>query len=221
MQKKISFRWLFLAGFALASVAGAASCPAATPEAAAQQWIRAQQGSELFHAAALTTDLSLGYRVERVMSDAGLHAQWALVSDCAHPARPWLAVRISLPAAFHAHPVAVSMNTSQRAFPDQISAMLPAYIPISVSSASPAVASFAVSRAVSPSTVTSPMLVHAGDHVVLWNQEPELHLAIAAISLDYGHAGQVVHLRRDTPNTMQSVTITGIVRGPGSVELMP
>ncbi len=215
MQKKTLFRWFVLTGFALASGAWALTCPAVTPESAARQWERAQQRAESFESKdAASSDVASGYRVERVMSDATLHAQWALISDCAHPARPWIAVRIPMTVIPRVAPIAALSGVAQPFISKEFSALLSEYIPVQVHAATTAGVS-------AVSATLSPILVHAGDRVVLWNQEPELRLAIAAVSLEYGHAGQIIHLRRDSANTMQNVTITGVVRGPGSVELMP
>jgi flagella basal body P-ring formation protein FlgA len=65
------------------------------------------------------------------------------------------------------------------------------------------------------------VLVRAGDRVIVWEQGPELRMEIAAVALEYGHAGQLIHLRRKGFRQGQSLTLTGVVRGPSSVELAP
>ncbi len=222
MQKIRTVRCLVLAGFALATGAWAGSCVAATPAAAVQAWV---ESPSLVDALPSTQSKSRpgGYRVERVMSDSVLNKQWALVASCAQPARPFIAVE--LPRTVHPHFTTVHIgaaNTGAAGWDSlnldiaKISIFFPAYIPVQVRLAAAAAAAWMQNL-----PAASPMLVHAGDRVVLWNREPELHLAIAAVSLEYGREGQIIHLRRDNPNTLQNVTMTGVVRGPGSVELLP
>ena len=216
MQTKKIIRVLVLAGYALASGAWALSCTANTPEQAAQAWVSAQSRVDV---SATQEKMPSGYRVERVMTDAVLHKQWALIASCDHPAHPLIAVELQRAVRSHSMQARVdsaSFNTST------ISIQLPAYVPAVVHLAAAATSLFSVNPAASAvRPLVSPMLVQAGDRVVLWNREPELHLAIAAVSLEYGREGQIIHLRRDNPGTLQNVTMTGVVRGPGSVELMP
>ena len=216
MKIKILIRVLTLAGCALASSVWALSCTATTPEQAAQAWIGAQS---MVDVSATQTKILSGYRVERVMTDAAMHKQWALIASCEHPAHPLIAVE--LPRAVRSHSMQAHVETASYDT-STISIQLPVYVPVVVHPGTAVTPLFSAKpAAIEARPQASPMLVHAGDRVVLWNREPELHLAIAAVSLEYGREGQIIHLRRDNPGTLQNVTMTGVVRGPGSVELMP
>ena len=224
MPKKISILWI-VAVVALSSRALALSCVGTTPEDAARHWSQAQHGQSLQQDSQADglVGSPTGYRVQQVMRDPVLHNQWLLVADCAHPARPLIAIAMQMeklprqrsvqPRVHETFAISTTMQTPH----------LPAYLPVVVRQAASSIEVDA-SRWRAGQLITSvpaPLLVHAGDRVVLWNQEPQLRMAIAAIALEYGHAGQVIHLRRDQPNTVQNATLTGVVRGPGSVELMP
>ena len=248
MLHRHSFRWLFPVVFVVTGNALALPCTARTPEAAVQQWSRQQPGSTPLGPAKEAMALvdgpaqRTGYRVQRTMADPILGRQWALVVDCVHPQRPPVAVLLD---HFHAarRPAQDAATSSSAGLPTQRAASLPTAV---ASPGSPSRSSMAHSvmpqapsagsgktvlasaPSLSPdrssnagSPAPSPVLVRAGDRVLVWNQEPQLRLEIAAVALEYGRAGQVVHLRRSGLQANQNITMTGVVRGPGSVELMP
>jgi hypothetical protein len=177
------------------------------------------------------------------MADPILGRQWVLVVDCAHPQRPPVAVLLD-----HFHASRRPVQGPAISSPAELSAQRAVQLPVLPSSVmSPPGASLALSGAhpVQPhirpassgstllasvpsrpssdagSPAPSPVLVRAGDRVLVWNQEPQLRLELAAVALEYGRAGQVIHLRRRGLQANQNITMTGIVRGPGSVELAP
>ncbi|HUZ05286.1 MAG TPA: flagella basal body P-ring formation protein FlgA [Acidobacteriaceae bacterium] len=167
-----------------------------------------------------------GYVVQSVKTDPVLKSQWVMVANCGHPERPRIAVEI--PSRRAKTDLAPRATSGQASLPPKIS-RIPITIPtasaanqnfIQRSPATPqAPSSASVSRPNPPSVSTpvTPVLVRAGDRVVLWSQEPQLRLEIEAVALEYGRAGQVIHLRRNR----ETALLSGVVRGPGSVELMP
>ncbi len=202
--------------------AWAISCAASTPEIAVREWVHPQVEAR----PAVDATRREGYTVQRVIADPVLGAQWALVANCAHPERPPIAVALSeedsrLLQQQAARLAAIGEEPAMPGMPE-----VPRYIPALVRlDRSPILSSTStVGRSNTMFTKISapaPMLVRAGDRVVLWNQEPQLRMAIEAVALEYGHAGQVIHLRRGGQGASLNATITGVVRGPGSVELMP
>ena len=192
--------------------AWALSC-AASPDAAVRQWVRQQAGPA--SAAEETFEAVPGYVVERTNVDTVLGTEWALVVDCMHPERP---------------PMAVAMPAGHISARHMVVRPSPRPAVLSSSIATPRVAfsaAMSASSVIAPSSrsiavnAVSPVLVRAGDAVVLWNQEPQLRMEIAAVALEYGHAGQVIHLRRSGGIATPATTMTGVVRAAGSVELMP
>ncbi len=222
MQRLFKFRWLLLAGVLFSGNLWARTCTAKTPEAAAQQWLRQQEAVQtlLENPSTQPEHATMGYAVQRTFSDPVLKTQWALVADCAHPARPLLAV--ALPQG--------TLRIGRNFQPAQAAwhpAEIPDYAPARVRLMLTQVAGVGSGVLFQPATTTSvrsmpePVLVRAGDRVVLWNQEPQLRMEIGATALEFGHAGQVIHLRRGGTSSSWNATMTGVVRGPDSVELMP
>lgn len=64
-------------------------------------------------------------------------------------------------------------------------------------------------------------VVHAGDLVQAWRQEPNLRLEVAGRAEESGIIGSHVRVRvlRSGFESGQPLTVTGIVRGPGNVEI--
>ena len=98
--------------------------------------------------------------------------------------------------------------------------------PASVSiSEAPLSSSVAVTGSTSPNAMApiapDPLLVRAGDRVHLWSASTNVRLEIEAIALDYGHAGQVIHLRRLGNDRAQTAMLAGLVDGADSAELLP
>ena len=244
MPRKIDLRWLPLLLIAVSASAQALPC-AATPDAAVRDWSRQQAHSLQQEARQETVAASQpgflsGYAVERIMDDPVLGSRWALVADCEHPERPVVAVLLAS-AHLAARHLASPLSNGIFSPPPPRSALASASVSTATSSmraadrllprsrialsnlaprAGPLLRMVAANSAVAP-MIAAPVLVRAGDSVILWNQEPDLRLEIAAIALEYGHAGQVIHLRRGGQLATPTTTLTGVVRAPGSVELMP
>jgi hypothetical protein len=215
-----------LAWTASTAAAQALPCTASTPEQAVQQWLRAQSAHA--NTAAATWTQPLGYGVLRILRDPILGQSWAEVQDCAHPSRPLIAIALPGKAVYaeavyaESQPRAdreIEMQASEvsaaahRAAPFQTLPQLPAYQPVSVH--------LALAQTEQASPIPTPVLVRAGDRVTLWNQEPDLQMNLAAIALEYGRAGQIIHLRRTGGFGKPEKTIAGVVRAAGSVELLP
>jgi flagella basal body P-ring formation protein FlgA len=96
--------------------------------------------------------------------------------------------------------------------------------PVSISAA-PLSLSVAVTGSTARSAVIpvapDPLLVRAGDRVHLWSASTNVRLEIEAVSLDYGRAGQVIHLRRLANARVQTAMLAGLVDGADSAELLP
>ncbi len=223
MQTLLKFRWLFLASMFLTGNLWALACTARTPEAAAQQWLRQQRETvqTLQENPSIKPEhVTVGYIVQRIFSDPVLKTQWALVADCAHPARPLIAIALpqgTLRMERNSQPVQAAWHPAE----------IPDYAPVHVCLKLTQVAPpgngvlFQPTNATGVRSTPEPVLVRAGDRVVLWNQEPQLRMEIGATALEFGHAGQVIHLRRGGTSSSWNATMTGVVRGPDSVELMP
>ena len=216
--------WLSALCLGGAGSAWAITCAAPTPEIAARTWVRSP--AEARPAADATRQD--GYAVQRVISDPVLGAQWALVVNCAHPERPPIAVALSGEDSRFLHQQEARFAAAGAA--SMLAGMpeVPRYVPVLVRlDASPVSAPASTvggntgrfTKISAPAS--APVLVRAGDRVVLWNQEPQLRMEIEAVALEYGHAGQVIRLRRDGRGASLNVTMSGVVRGPDSVELMP
>lgn len=191
---------------------GAQASPCATtPEAAVAGWFQ-QQESTPGTGRDVDPNASAGYAVERIMVDSSLGNRWAIVMDCLHPERPVLAVAL---------PAEQSSARTSRMHPTISPAGPPPRSSLVIAVPHPAAAHITVPPRKVVLSSDTPMLVRAGDPVVLWNREPQLLLEVAAIALEYGHAGQVIHLRRTGQLATPTTTLTGVVRAAGSVELMP
>ncbi|HEY0163250.1 MAG TPA: flagella basal body P-ring formation protein FlgA [Edaphobacter sp.] len=66
-------------------------------------------------------------------------------------------------------------------------------------------------------------VVHAGDLVQLWGQQRNLRIEVAGKAEESGATGNRVRVRllRTGLETGEPRALTGIVRGPGNVEIMP
>jgi flagella basal body P-ring formation protein FlgA len=60
-------------------------------------------------------------------------------------------------------------------------------------------------------------MIHAGDLVRLWSSDSNVRLEMAVVSLEYGHLGQVIHVRR----VGQTTLLAAVVVGKDSAELIP
>ncbi len=226
---------LGLAVWLVPSAAQALLCTAQTPEQAVRQWQLAQ--GEGVQISAEEWAQPLGYAVLRIVHDPISGQAWAQVQDCAHLSRPLVAIALPEHAAAsktsapkiratRAAASAPAMASSGMAANEFLAPMpraslpqLPDYTPQVVRMAPPQ--EVAQSQAAQAFQTPAPVLVRAGDHVTLWNREPDLQMNLAAIALEYGRAGQVIHLRRTGGFGKPEETIAGVVRAAGSVELLP
>ncbi|MHB1022544.1 MAG: flagella basal body P-ring formation protein FlgA [Acidobacteriaceae bacterium] len=172
---------LFLSSMALASVHMFAEVCKTTPRAAvAALHLLPTEANALARSQA-------GYRVRGVHWDATLGIGWALLEECAHPERPWTAVRVRGAENLHMHAV---HGVGSAAMPRPIAAL--------------------------------PMLkpaVHAGDSVRLWQSGEWVRIELAAVAEQSGKVGDDIWLRVHRAGTLQQMR--GIVRAPGSVEMLP
>jgi hypothetical protein len=211
IQISIAFAMLFALGGGWA--VAAPICAARTPTQAIQIGGKAQSSAAAAYASPATSE---GYRLRRIVVDPALHRRWALIENCSHPERPLQMIALpaeagGLPgentdAAHMDVPQLMNVQHSARPQPTRKVAAIAA-------SARP---SLAPPPAISPSSSTAP-LVRAGDRVHLWSSEANVRLEIEVVALEYGQAGQVIHMRRRGQETL----LAGVVVGPDSAELMP
>jgi hypothetical protein len=224
MRMRMKNRWGIVLGIAMGIAfslparadSGAYNCAAATPIVVSNTAV-VGAGRE--------------FVVRRVVTDHILHQNWAVFEDCAHPERPPKMVQVAAPSSLqniqtverpHAKKIATFSTQAvlpvmQRTVKNRVEARL--------ESVSPPFSHQAISSTLSHSTAPSaprPLLVRAGDRVRLWSAGTNVRLEIEAIALEYGRAGQVIHLRRLGNDTAgQRVILTGVVDGAGSAELLP
>lgn len=168
------------------------------------------------------------YRTRRIVADPFLHRSWALVEDCRHPERPLQMVELPAgvpPSAVHIN-APLPQPTTRPISSATVSSPIrsPQWLAASVTpspSPQPARNLPASSAPVKPPAA---MLVRAGDRVHLWSVQANVRLEIEVVALEYGHAGQVIHLRRVDRATGQGTTgamLAGVVTGVDSAELLP
>lgn len=165
----------------------------------------------------------------RIFRDPLLKNDWEILEDCAHPERPPRMVQIA-GATVRSSPVSPLPE-------DRVVAPFArkAEVPVSRTTATKTEArlrpvappdfghSALRSTVVRPvaSNAPSPLFVRAGDHVRLWSAGADVRLEIQAVALEYGRAGQVIHLRRLGSTAGPRTILTGVVDGRGSAELLP
>jgi hypothetical protein len=166
------------------------------------------------------------YRLARIVVDPELHVRWAMIANCTHPEWPLQMVavvpgqqvtlaRSALPAiSLSSKPSAVRRHVSspvvmQRAIDSPVVVNPPMTAPNP-----PAPKPFQVSP---PNPAATLPLVRAGDVVRLWSSDANVRLEMEVVSLEYGRAGQVIHLRR----VGQTTLLAGVVVGQDSAELLP
>lgn len=200
--------------------ARATPCSATTPEQAAATFAIAQTDSRRparVSNPASGAPVRSRYRVRRILIDAALSKRWAMVEDCAHPGRPLQMVAIEGNLADVA-PDRTRPQTAAAKLPAKpVSASGSIQGPVQPSTAerrnqTRALANFNIPGGNPPQT-----LVRAGDRVYLWSIGDSVRLKIEATAVEYGRAGQVIHLRR----AGQKELLAGVVMGPDSAELMP
>jgi hypothetical protein len=197
--------WLSIAAGACAS-ASTLMCPAyhtsATPQAA-------------------TLHIQQGFAVRRIITDRVLHQTWAIVEDCSHPERPLKMILLPESASagdvpsFTAQKILVAATPPIQ--PQRMSKLARQLVLAPVSAPSRPVM---IGSPIAP-LLLSLVLVHPGDRVHLWSASTNVRMEIEAVALDYGHAGQVIHLRRIGNNHAQTTMLAGLVDGADSAELLP
>lgn len=146
-----------------------------------------------------------------VVEDRVLHQRWAVFADCVHPERPLRMVQVSLPSG--------SPETAPPQFaPTRESSNRTLARPIAASRAAATVS--ARFRAASSAGQAKPVLIQAGDRVHLWSAGTNIRLEIEGIALEYGRAGQVIHVRR-LGSAGSKALLAAVVDGAGSAELLP
>lgn len=160
------------------------------------------------------------YRLARIVVDPELHRRWALVADCSHPERPLKIVALSTgdviipsqvvrPALSATRvPLATPPRVNTEAGPSHAIPSLPniaaQIVPATVKTSNPGLS-------------TMVPMIHAGDLVRLWSSDSNVRLEMAVVSLEYGHLGQVIHVRR----VGQTTLLAAVVVGKDSAELIP
>lgn len=178
------------------------------------------------------TDAAPRFVMRRVVRDDILHRNWAVFQDCAHPERPPEMVQIVTPSSLQNMQTAarsrtgkIAASSTQTVLPvmtriakNQVQARLKPVLP-------PPFKHQAISSTPLSSIASStpkPLLVRAGDRVRLWSASANVRLEVEAVALEYGRAGQVIHLRRlNSGIAGQRIILTGVVDGAGSAELLP
>lgn len=220
MQVQISIALGTLVALGCGYAATAPVCAAQT----SAQTIRAATTPMIYglSAAGTSSETSANYRLRRIVVDPVLHRRWAWMEDCLHPERPLQIVALPDEAAAGLNRNAVDSPV------DAVSRKLVASSKIlqrreqahSVPKMTAVIAApIRTADSLSSTTPSSPSapLVRAGDRVHLWSSDANVRMEIEVVALEYGHAGQVIHLRRKGQETL----LTGVVVGPDSAELMP
>lgn len=219
MRTRIWNRWSIVLGAGMA-ICGAFAVPAHAdnPVCVASAPVAASDAAAIH--------LQPGFAVRQVVTDLLLGRRWAVVEDCSHPERPLEMVELpispSSPAiAFVQAKSAPAVAPAQTAL---FNSPRPAMRRVDIQSSPPSSRSIDLAftaHDATPATAPSPLLVRAGDRVHLRSDSANVRLEIEAISLDYGHAGQVIHLRRLGSDAAQRVMLAGLVNGADSAELLP
>jgi hypothetical protein len=189
-------------------------CYARTPEQALPSgWVAQAKEST----SELSADL---YRLARVVVDPELHRRWALIANCTHPEWPLQTIALAAGQPIPPTPVAQPLALVQSASVAEQHVKPPAIVNRRAKSSPPA-----VQPPIAPNYVKPPApdlsaiapLIRAGDLVRLWSSDANVRLEMEVVSLEYGHAGQVIHLRRPG----QTALLAGVVVGKDSAELIP
>lgn len=209
-------------GMLVALISGCAlgqqTCTARTPEQALpSEW----KGQTTSQANQLDSQAdSSRYRLARVVIDPELHLRWALIANCTHP--EWPLQMVALAAGLQALPA----SAAEPPVPSHATPVAAKHVVKPADATRPAIsAQLSVPLQIAPSypkssvPVPSAMLplIQAGDLVHLWSSEANVRLEMEVVSLEYGHAGQVIHLRRLGQNGL----LAGVVVGKDSAELIP
>jgi len=196
---------------------GQSACTAHTPEQALPAGWQVKATQTSLEPSRVTSNW---FRLDHVVLDPALHRRWAFIANCAHP--EWPLQVVALTAGPSAPPYAVA---NPRPAP-QAASFAAERVPRQGAPAQRAISTppspqFQTTRtyAQSPAPISSSTapLIRAGDLVHLWSSDANVRLEIEVVALEYGHAGQIIHLRR----LGQSSVLAGVVVGKNSAELMP
>ena len=160
------------------------------------------------------------YRLAQIVIDPELHRRWALIANCTHPERPLEIVALSTGHTVHptltweplpsAPPIpGVTQQRVQTEVVRRPAISSPPSIPV------PTAVIVAKISAPNPSAMVP--VIRAGDLVRLWSSDGNVRLEMAVVSLEYGHVGQIIHVRR----MGQTALLAGVVVGKDSAELIP
>jgi hypothetical protein len=196
--------WLPIASGACAS-ASTLICPASLVNVTAQ---------------AATLHIQQGFAVRQIFTDRVLHQTWAIVEDCSHPERPLKMISFHESASTGVPSFTAQKNPVAATSPIQPLQMSKLARQLVVDPVSTPIRPVMISSPIAPSLL-SLVLVRAGDRVHLWSASTNVRMEIEAVALDYGHAGQVIHLRRIGNNHEQTPMLAGLVDGADSAVLLP
>jgi hypothetical protein len=185
------------------------SCSARTPEQALPPgWIEATNHATLESSGSV-------YRLSRIVVDPELHRRWALIANCTHPERPLEIVALS-----RGHVIVPTQAAKPFPLPPFSPGLARHSVPTEVAPGSailsPSNVSVPTAAVLAKSSATVP-LIRAGDLVRLWSSDANVRLEMEVVSLEYGRAGQVIHLRR----VGQTALLAGVVVDKDSAELIP
>ena len=149
----------------------------------------------------------LTYRRQSLRFDASLGRAWAMVEVCGHPERPLRAVAVALPRE-----AALAMHLRGAGFDDSADGR-------DGKTASGDAGSGTAYAGVGAVAMMEPPVVRAGDTVRLWQSGGVVEMELAARAEQPGRAGDAIWLRSDAGGFTQRMR--GVVRGRGSVEMLP
>jgi hypothetical protein len=145
-------------------------------------------------AAVATVAVPKGYRVREVRWDPVLQRSWAVLESVDHPERPTMAV---LPEMQGRAGMGVRVGAASGLSTDS------------------------GGRSVVVTTAPPVLVVHAGDQVLLRSEDANLRLQLTAVAEENGGVGDRVRVRLlgGSFDEQGAKRVTGIVRGPGEVEM--
>jgi hypothetical protein len=81
-----------------------------------------------------------------------------------------------------------------------------------------------IDQVMDKSSISAPVIVHAGDIVRLWKEEDLMRIEATGVAEESGGIGRRIRVRlrrRNTDDQSREEEFTGIVRGPSNVEMKP
>ena len=161
------------------------------------------------------------YRLARIVVDPELHRSWALVANCTHPERPMetgcALDRTCAARGCDRRSSACNVLDSRGDRTNRASASRACGQFVIVSNRSHASRRQLRRRKPKSDPSATATLIRAGDLVRLWSSDGNVRLEMAVVSLEYGRAGQIIHVRR----LGQTALLAGVVVGKDSAELIP